>query len=84
MDPERVPPLHQSEITSPFNPLDKDTSGTIQPDPFSNPSPSHSNIQRTTARINTSNLSGNAPTDPASPEKLEVSEIVTVSFLQLQ
>ena len=76
MDPERNPPLPQSEITSPYHSLDKDTSGTIQRDPFN---PSHTNVQRqTTTRIDTSDLSpyaGSAPTESPSHEKLEVSEI---------
>ena len=76
MDPERVPPLPvlQSEITSPVHALDQDPSGTTQPDPFN---PSHSNVPRTTARIDTRNLSpyaGNVPTESPSPENLEVSE----------
>ena len=74
MDPERVPPLPQSE-TSPVRSVDKDASGTIQPDPFN---PSHPNVPPTTARINTSNLSpyaGNATSETSSPEKLVVSEI---------
>jgi hypothetical protein len=88
MDPGRVPqaPLPQSEITSPYHSLNKDTSGTIQPDPFDSSLDSHSNVPRTTARIDTSNSrpyasAGNLPTGPESlsNEKLEVSKI---SFLQ--
>jgi hypothetical protein len=62
MDPERVPPLPQSEITSPVQTLKRDTSGTIQLDPFN---PSHSNVPRTTAEIYNSSLSpyGIAPTE---------------------
>jgi hypothetical protein len=74
MDPERVPPLPQSEITSPFHSLDRDTSGNIQPDPFY---PSHPNVPQT-AQIDTNNFSpyaGNVPTESPSPEKSEVSEI---------
>lgn len=76
MDPERAPPLPQSEITSPVHALDVDTSGTIEPDQFN---PSHSNVPRRTARIDASNLNpsyaGDIPTESPSPEKLEVSEI---------
>jgi len=70
MDPERVAPLPQFE-TSPIHSLDKNTSGTIQPDPFN---PSYSYVPRTTARINTSNFSpyaSNALTESPNPEKLE-------------
>ena len=81
MDPERVPPLPQSEITS-FHSLDRDISGTIQPDPFN---PSHSNVPRTTAQINTSNLNrydaGNVLTESPSPEKSEVSEISSLQYI---
>ena len=81
MDPKRVPPGSQPQFeTSPIHSLDKDTSGGIQPDPFN---PSLPNVLRPTARINTSNLipyasAGNASmsTEPQSPEKLEVSEIL--------
>ena len=86
MDPERVPPLpvHQSEIASPVHALDQDTSGSIQPDPFN---PSHSNVPRTTTRIDTSNLgpyAGNVPTESPSSqaENLEVSETPSLDFLQ--
>ena len=72
MDPERVPPLPQSEA-SPVHSLDKDTSGIIPQEPLN---PSQSNVPRPTARIITSNLSPESP----GPEKLEVSEIS--SFLQ--
>lgn len=81
MDPERVPPLPQSEITS-FHSLDRDISGTIQPDPFN---PSHSNVPRTTAQIDTGNLSpydaGNVPIESPSPEKSEVSEISSLQYI---
>lgn len=81
MDSERVPPLPQSEITS-FHSLDRDISGTIQPDPFN---PSHSNVPRTTAQINTSNLNrydaGNVLTESPSPEKSEVSEISSLQYI---
>jgi hypothetical protein len=83
MDPERVPPLPQSEITSPFHSLDRDTSsGTIQPNLLN---PSHSNVPRTTAQIDTSNLSpyhaGNVSTESQSPEKSEVSEISSLQHI---
>lgn len=72
MDPERVPPLPQSEITSPFDSSNKDLSGTIQRDPF-NSSPT---AQRTNVRINSNSSVGHAlTTESFSPEKLEVSEI---------
>ena len=70
MDPERVPPLPQSETTSPVHALDED--------PFN---PSHSYIPRMTTRIETSKLSpyaGNVPTETLSPEKSEVSEILSL------
>jgi hypothetical protein len=79
MDPERVQGLPQSEIP-PSHSLDQDTSGT-QPDPFN---PSHSNVPRTTAQIDTSNSSpyaGNAPTDSPSSEKLGVSEISSLQHI---
>ena len=73
MDPERVPPLPQSsQITSPVRVLDNDTSGSILSDPFN---PSRSNVPRTTARIDTSNLNpyaGNVLTESPSPDNLEV------------
>ena len=75
MDPERVPPLPQSEITSPFDSSNRDISGTTERDPFN---PSLSNVQRSTARlgINTTSSVGHAlTTESLSPEKLEVSDI---------
>ena len=74
MDPERVPPQSQSEVTS-FHSLDRDrdTSGTIQPDPFN---PPRTTQARTQAPINTNTLStytGNVPTESLSHEKSEVS-----------
>ena len=81
MDPERVPPLPQSEITSPVHALDQDTFGTLQPDPFN---PSYSNVPRTTGRIDTSNLgpyAGNVPTESPNSEKLEVSEISSLQHI---
>ena len=81
MDPERAPPLPQSEIASPVHALDQDTFGTIQPDPFN---PSYSNVPRTTGRIDTSNLgsyAGNVPTESLNSEKLEVSEISSLQYI---
>jgi hypothetical protein len=79
MDPERVPPQPQSNITSPVHALDRDL---IQQDPFN---PSHSNVPRTTAQIDTSNLSpyaGNVPpTDSPSSEKLGVSGISSLQHI---
>ena len=84
MDPERVPPLPQSEITSPVHALDEDTFATNQPDLFN---PSHSNVPRRTARIDTSNLSpphaGNVPSEPPIPEKSEVSRYHLCNILMI-
>ena len=82
MNPERIPPLRQSEITSPVHALDEDTSGTIRMDPFN---PFLSDVPRTTGRIDTSKLSpyaGNIPTESPNPENLEVSEIISATHDQ--
>ncbi|KAF8805338.1 hypothetical protein BYT27DRAFT_7258449 [Phlegmacium glaucopus] len=74
MDPERVPPRPQSEITSSAHGISEDNSGTVQADPF-NPS-SHSNVPRATVRIDSSNLSPSAGhlLSATNSEKSEVHE----------
>ena len=81
MDPERVPPLPQSEITSPVHALEKGTSGNILSDPFN---PSQTNVPRTTARNETGNwipYAGNVLRESPIPENLEVSKIPSLQHI---
>ena len=75
MNPERIPPLRQSEITPPVHALDEDTSGTIHMDPCN---PFLSNVPRTTGRIP---YAGNIPTESPNPDNLEVSEISSLQHI---
>lgn len=74
METDRVPPAplqSEPEGTSPVHAVAEDTSGNIQPDPFSNPS-QRNVVLRTTARIDpsTGNLGGpSAALSSTSSEK---------------
>jgi len=70
MDPERVPPRSQAEMTSPAHGTGEDNS---EVDTFN---PSHKNVPRAIARIDSSNVSPSARhlLSSASSEKSEVHE----------
>ena len=81
MNPERIPHLSQSEITSPVHALDEDRSGTSHPDPFN---PYYSNVPRMTGRIDTSNFgpyAANIPSESPNSENFEVSEISSLQHI---